>query len=232
MGTDARLAAVELCDVKFGWRNSSAPLLSVPEMRFEQGEKVFLAGPSGSGKSTLLGLMSGVLLPQAGTIRVLGKGWGEMSASQRDRYRADHLGVIFQMFNLVPYLSALENVLLPLKFSRLRAARLQDPEEQARELLGRLGIGSDLLGRPAGELSVGEQQRTAAVRALLGQPEVLIADEPTSALDADNRDAFLELLIGEVELSGATLIFVSHDGSLSSRFDRVVQLADFRTVAQ
>jgi putative ABC transport system ATP-binding protein len=134
------------------------------------------------------------------------------------------------MFNLVPYLSVLENVLLPLRFSKQRAGRLAQPESEARELLGRLGLGAEMLGRAAGELSVGEQQRTAAVRALLGQPEVVIADEPTSALDADNRDAFLELLIAEVERSGAALVFVSHDRSLASRFDRVVELADLRAV--
>jgi putative ABC transport system ATP-binding protein len=232
MRTDAQVAAVELSDVRFGWRASKSPLLDFSTIRIERGEKVFLAGPSGSGKSTLLGLMSGVLLPQAGSVRVLGQAWQSMSASQRDRYRADHLGVIFQMFNLVPYLSVLENVLLPLKFSKLRLGRLAQPEREARELLDRLGIGAEMLGRPAGELSVGEQQRTAAVRALLGQPEVVIADEPTSALDADNRDAFLELLLAEVERSGAALIFVSHDRSLASRFDRVVELADLRAGAR
>ena len=232
MRTDAQVAAVELSDVRFGWRTGSSPLLDISTIRIERGEKVFLAGPSGSGKSTLLGLMSGVLLPQAGSVRVLGQAWELMSASQRDRYRADHLGVIFQMFNLVPYLSVLENVLLPLKFSKIRLGRLAQPEREARELLDRLGIGADMLGQPAGELSVGEQQRTAAVRALLGQPEVLIADEPTSALDADNRDAFLELLLAEVGRSGAALIFVSHDRSLASRFERVVQLADLRAVAR
>ncbi len=232
MGTDAPIAAVELSDVRFGWRGASSPLLAISSIHIERGEKVFLAGPSGSGKSTLLGLMSGVLLPQAGSVRVLGHAWESMSASQRDRYRADHLGVIFQMFNLVPYLSVLENVLLPLKFSKLRLGRLARPEREARELLERLGIGAEMLGRPAGELSVGEQQRTAAVRALLGQPEVVIADEPTSALDADNRDAFLELLLAEVGRSGAALVFVSHDRSLASRFDRVVQLADLRAEAQ
>jgi putative ABC transport system ATP-binding protein len=232
MRTDAQVAAVELSDVRFGWRSSSWPLLDISTIRIERGERVFLAGPSGSGKSTLLGLMSGVLLPQAGSARVLGQGWESMSASQRDQYRADHLGVIFQMFNLVPYLSVLENVLLPLKFSKLRLGRLAQPEREARELLDRLGIGAEMLNRPAGELSVGEQQRTAAVRALLGQPEVVIADEPTSALDADNRDAFLELLLAEVGRSGAALVFVSHDRSLATRFDRVVELADLRAVAR
>jgi putative ABC transport system ATP-binding protein len=200
----------------------------VPAFRLARGERLFLRGPSGSGKSTLLGVIAGVLVADAGRVNVLGQELGSLSSAARDRMRADHLGVIFQMFNLVPYLSVVGNVTLPLKFSgRRRKAVGGDADAEARRLLGRLGLTDEaLLARRVSDLSVGQQQRVAAARALIGGPEIVIADEPTSALDSDARDRFIELLSEEAARTGAALLFVSHDASLARLFDRAVDLAE------
>lgn len=217
---------IDIEKLAFAWKHGPR-VLDVPAFRVDAGERVFLRGPSGSGKSTLLGLIAGVLAPQAGSIRVLGEDMAALSPSRRDRLRADHVGVIFQMFNLVPYLSVTGNVLLPLRFSpaRRRAAG-RDADGEARRLLGRLGLDDKaLLQRRVSDLSVGQQQRVAAARALIGAPKLIIADEPTSALDTDARDRFIALLSEEVARTGASLLFVSHDASLAPLFTRAVDLA-------
>lgn len=205
-------------------------MLEIETFELNAGERLFLRGPSGSGKSTLLGLIAGVLEAQTGRIEVLGHDMAQLSGSARDRVRADHLGVIFQMFNLVPYLSMVQNVMLPCRFSsRRRAADSgeRDPHALAIHLLSRLGLNDpDLLARNVTELSVGQQQRVAAARALIGNPSLIIADEPTSALDADSRDRFIELLSDEAQKTGASLLFVSHDASLAPLFDRALDLSD------
>lgn len=217
---------IDIENLAFAWKGGPQ-VLNVPSFRLGAGERVFLRGPSGSGKSTLLGLIAGVLAPQQGTIRVLGEDMTSLSASRRDRLRADHVGVIFQMFNLVPYLSVTGNVLLPLRFSPARRkAAGSDAEAEAHRLLARLGLDDErLLARRVSDLSVGQQQRVAAARALIGAPDLIIADEPTSALDADARDRFIALLSEEVTRSGASLLFVSHDASLAPLFTRAVDLA-------
>lgn len=217
---------IDIQGLRFGWKGGPQ-VLDVDSFYVESGERVFLRGPSGSGKSTLLGLIAGVLQPQSGSIRVLGHDMAALSAARRDRLRADQIGVIFQMFNLVPYLSVTGNVLLPLRFSPARRQRAgSDPQSEARRLLTRLGLEDEsLLGRRVSDLSVGQQQRVAAARALIGSPSLIIADEPTSALDADARDRFINLLSEEVERSGATLLFVSHDASLAGLFSRAADLA-------
>ncbi|RIJ18129.1 ABC transporter ATP-binding protein [Henriciella mobilis] len=219
--------AIKIRDLGFAWPQSP-PLLDIAGFDLARGEKLFLRGPSGSGKSTLLGLVAGVLEPQSGTIEVLGENMTGLAGSKRDRLRADRMGVIFQMFNLVPYLSVVQNVMLPCRFSAARRkAAGDDLAGEARRLLARLGLSDEkLLARPVTDLSVGQQQRVAVARALIGGPQLLIADEPTSALDADARDRFIELLTEEASGSGAALLFVSHDGSLASHFDRSVDLAE------
>ena len=190
---------------------------------------MFLHGPSGSGKSTLLGLLAGVLLPGGGQVRLLGTDWAALSGARRDAFRADHVGYIFQQFNLLPYLSVLDNVLLPCRFSALRRQRADAAAGTARAsaaaLLERVGLGAPLWTRPAAQLSVGQQQRVAAARALIGQPELVIADEPTSALDAALRDSFMALLLQQCRDAGSTLVFVSHDERLAARFDTTLALA-------
>ena len=221
-------AVLSLSGVRFSWPDSPQ-LLDIERFDLAPGERVFLHGPSGSGKSTLLGLIAGIHLPQAGHIRLRGQDLVSMSASQRDRIRGSELGYVFQQFNLVPYLSVLENVLLPLTFSSERQARAMSngvPADQGVQLLRALGLDDDLAERAPGTLSVGQQQRVAVARALLGSPPLLICDEPTSALDADARDNFLDLLITSVEASDAALIFVSHDPGLAGHFNRQLKLRD------
>lgn len=220
--------AVSATDLRFAY-GKGPTVLALESFVLAPGERVFLRGPSGSGKSTLLGLIAGVLHPQAGSLTVLGQDMSRLSAGQRDRMRAEHLGVIFQLFNLLPYLSVIDNVVLPCRFSSDRRRRAEavhgSQTEAARALLSQLGLSDPaLLDRPARDLSVGQQQRVAAARALIGRPKLVIADEPTSALDADTRDAFLDLLVAECSAAGASLIFVSHDGGLASAFDRSVDL--------
>ncbi|HEY0342509.1 MAG TPA: ATP-binding cassette domain-containing protein, partial [Steroidobacteraceae bacterium] len=191
--------AIELQAVQFSWPGHEL-LLDVEHLTVERGERVFLKGPSGSGKSTLLGLIGGVLTPQWGNVSLVGTSLNGLDAGGRDRFRGEHLGFIFQMFNLIPYLTVRENVLLPLQFSPARRRRLADlaPGAEALRLLGALGlVGHDLLERPVTQLSIGQQQRVAAARALIGRPDIVVADEPTSALDADTRTGFLELLMNE-----------------------------------
>ncbi len=224
---------LSLADVRFSWPGGPS-LLDVGQFELAPGERVFLHGPSGSGKSTLLGLIAGIHQPQSGHIHLHGKDLVGMSASGRDRIRGSELGYVFQQFNLVPYLSVLENVLLPLTFSadrRARAAADGAPADQALQLLRALGLDDELAGRSPGKLSVGQQQRVAVARALLGSPPLVICDEPTSALDADARDDFLDLLIRSLEASGAALVFVSHDAGLADHFSRRVRLQDGDLVA-
>jgi len=218
--------AIDLAQVKFAWPGAP-PLLDIEELAVAPGERVFLRGPSGSGKSTLLGLIGGVLAPDSGAVRVLGQPLHEMSAAARDRFRGEHVGFVFQMFNLIPYLGVLENVLLALRFAPARAARIPAAERaaEAMRLLAALGLGdSTALGRPVTQLSIGQQQRVAAARALFGRPGLLVADEPTSSLDHDARESFLQLLMQECAAHGTTLLFVSHDPTLATLFDRQYSL--------
>jgi putative ABC transport system ATP-binding protein len=220
-------AVIELGQVRFSWA-AGRPVLDIEALAVARGERVFVRGPSGSGKSTLLSLLAGVVVAQAGTVRVLGKDLRALSGAERDRFRADHIGFIFQMFNLIPYLSVVENVCLPCGFSARRAERAgASMAAEAVRLLEHLDMGSsDVIGRQVTELSVGQQQRVAAARALIGRPELVIADEPTSSLDADRRTAFIDLLFRECAREDATLIFVSHDAALAPLFDRSIELAE------
>lgn len=205
--------------------------LAIPEFTVVKGEHAFLKGPSGSGKSTLLALLTGVLTPSQGEITLLQQSLTNSSAGQRDRFRADHIGYIFQLFNLLPYLSVLDNVTLPCRFSTRRYRRSTQRQlsldSEARRLLSSLGLKSEtLLRRRVADLSIGQQQRVAAARALIGAPELLIADEPTSSLDADNRANFIELMLRECERNGATVLFVSHDQTLGQYFQRQWDMAE------
>ena len=202
-------------------------VLDIPELTLERGERAFLFGPSGSGKTTLLGVLAGVLEANEGEVRVLGEDLASLSGARRDAFRAEHIGYVFQLFNLIPYLSVLDNIALPARMNAGRRARLDGAgvKETAALLADQLQIG-DLLKKPVTELSVGQQQRVAACRALIGAPELIVADEPTSSLDFDRREAFLELLFQECERAGATLVFVSHDRTLEGMFSRTISLPD------
>jgi putative ABC transport system ATP-binding protein len=215
---------IEIERLRFAWPRAHGDAIVIDALEIAAGESVFIHGPSGCGKSTLLGLLAGVLLPQHGRVGLLGTDWARLSGARRDAHRADHVGYIFQQFNLLPYLNAIDNVLLPCRFSRLRrdraAADAGSPRNAAQSLLERVGLAPDHWRRASSQLSVGQQQRVAAARALIGHPEVVIADEPTSALDAPLREAFMDLLLGQCRKAGSTLVFVSHDERLAARFDR------------
>ncbi len=218
--------AIDLRRLRF--RYGGGPwVLDIPELTLERGTRAFLFGPSGSGKTTLLGVLAGVLEAEEGEVRVLGEDLASLSGAQRDAFRAEHIGYVFQMFNLIPYLSVLDNIALPARMNAERRARLDGTgvRETATQLADHLQIG-DLLKKPVTELSVGQQQRVAACRALIGSPELIVADEPTSSLDFDRREAFLELLFQECERAGATLVFVSHDRTLEGMFSRTISLPD------
>jgi putative ABC transport system ATP-binding protein len=226
--TTATTLAIQIRDLRFNWPGQ-AELLRIDSLDIPAGQRVFLRGGSGSGKSTLLGLLSGVLKARNGAVQLFGQHVNTMTTSARDRLRGDGIGYIFQMFNLIPYLSVLENVLLPLRFSAIRRARCgASAAMNARQLLRALGLQEEILAAPVAELSVGQQQRVAAARALLGSPPLILADEPTSALDADHRDQFIELLLAQCTASKATLVFVSHDASLARHFDRQLDIAGLR----
>jgi putative ABC transport system ATP-binding protein len=221
--------AVRLEGVAFRWSDRSPFVLRIEELSIARGERIFIHGPSGSGKSTLLSLIGGVLTPDQGVVSVLGESINRLSGPQRDAFRADHIGFIFQLFNLIPYLSVIENVTLPCAFSGRRRLNAnsggRSPRDEALRLLDRLSLAEALLLRRATDLSVGQQQRVAVARALIGSPEIVVADEPTSALDTDLRRTFLELLMDECRSRQTTLIFVSHDLALRGLFDRALALS-------
>ena len=222
---------VEMRDVQYTYGESQKPTVRIPEFSIVRGEQLFLYGPSGTGKTTLLEMLAGVLKPQQGTLKILGCEFSQMSAAERDAFRAEHMGYVFQNFNLIPYLTAQENIELPLHLSAGRRARLGsvDTVMVIRALFGNLGIG-DVLGKKVGELSVGQQQRVAVARALLGKPDLLLADEPTSALDTDHREKFLKLLFELSDLYGTTVVFVSHDRSIEKLFTRSISLESINKV--
>lgn len=223
-----------MADVAFAY-GTSPPVLALGEVAVAPGERVFIEGPSGSGKSTLLALVGGVVAPSRGVVEVFGEEVSALSAGARDRFRADHMGFVFQMFNLLPYLSVQDNVLLPCRFSKARAGRAAEGGgraallEEAKRLLDRLGLDEGFLTRSAASLSIGQQQRVAAARALIGRPQLIIADEPTSALDAGNRERFAQLLIDECAAANTTVLFASHDPANAALFDRHLSMREMNT---
>ena len=224
-------AMVRITDVRFRWRREGPLILDIPRLGVDKGERVFIKGPSGGGKTTLLNLLGGVTVPESGSVSIMGTDMAALGGARRDAFRADHIGFVFQMFNLVPYLSLIDNVILPCRFSAARRgralARSENLAREARRMLEHMDLDVDaLMSQPVTELSVGQQQRVAVARALIGGPELIIADEPTSSLDADARRSFLDLLFREVREAGSTLLFVSHDASLEGAFDRSVALAE------
>jgi len=231
MNTQNTNVAIAISSLVFSWNDGRDPVLNIEHLQIKSSERVFIEGPSGSGKSTLLSLIAGVTIPQKGAVTVNGIQLNAISSAARDRFRADHIGFIYQMFNLIPFLTVVENVALPCRFSqhrRIRAAnRAGSVETEAMQLLSTLGMADPaLVQKPVTDLSVGQQQRVAAARALIGSPDILIADEPTSSLDADHREAFIELLFKECEREQTTLVYVSHDRDLETLFDRTIRLVD------
>ncbi|MET0638602.1 MAG: ATP-binding cassette domain-containing protein [Hyphomicrobium sp.] len=225
-----RLDAVSFAHVNYSWPGSSPFTLTIPHFVLQRGEKLLLLGPSGSGKSTFLSLLAGIVVPDEGRVAIDNTDMAKLGGAARDRFRVDHFGIIFQMFNLLPYASLIDNVLLPVRFSRLRrenALREGPLDDVAKRLLLDLGLDATVIASStAASLSVGQQQRVAAARALIGAPQIIVADEPTSALDRSTEGAFLKLLFAQSEKADTSVIMVSHDEGLGRHFDRVVRLQD------
>ncbi len=222
---------IKLENAYFRWKKDGPILLQIPKFRVRCGERVFIKGPSGSGKTTFLNLLGGVSIPETGLVSIMDTDMSTLGGAGRDAFRADHIGYIFQMFNLIPYLSLIENVTLPCRFSAKRRQRVLSQastiEEEAKRILSGLELDvTKISSQPVSQLSIGQQQRVAAARSIIGSPELVIADEPTSSLDRDVRASFLELLFREVRNTKITLVFVSHDSSLESNFDRTVSLTE------
>ncbi|MNS75203.1 ABC transporter ATP-binding protein YtrE [compost metagenome] len=217
---------IEIKNLVFTYPQQSKPTLDVADFSVVKGEELFLHGPSGTGKSTLLEILSGVLKPTGGELSILGQDFTKLNDRERDAFRAEHMGYIFQSFNLIPYLTVHENIELPLHLSPARKKRVGniDINLVIHALCGNLGI-ADILQKKVMELSVGQQQRVAVARALLGKPDLLLADEPTSALDTDHRERFLKLMFELAELYDTTVVFVSHDRTIQHLFSRAVSLA-------
>lgn len=216
---------LDISDVHYRWPGRADFELSVPHLSLADGETALLLGRSGSGKSTLLSLICGTMLPNEGRVTVDGQNLASLSAPARDRFRAERIGVIFQQFNLLPFGSVADNVALPLNFAPKRRAKVTDIAEEAARLITALGLPKEALRSAANKLSVGQQQRVAVARALIGAPPLVIADEPTSALDADSQAAFLELMFAQLRETGSSLLMVSHDARLGDHFDRVIDMA-------
>ncbi len=222
------MSQISVSEFSFVWHGSRAAVLQNASLDVAAGERVMLRGPSGSGKSTLLAAISGVIDIPVGAVSVAGQDIGALPASKRDRFRADHMGLVFQVFNLVPWLSAIDNILLPCRFSKRRRGRVTGSlDKEAQRLMAALGLDPQTLGASqASALSVGQQQRVAAARALIGAPEVILADEPTSALDPETKETFMQMLSQQAEESGAAMLMVSHDSGLDHHFDRVIHITD------
>jgi len=222
------LPAVEVRDVRksFGSGAGRLPILRGIDLTVERGETVFLVGPSGSGKSTLLSILGCLLTPDGGTVGVLGKDVLAMSPEERTAFRRDHLGFIFQSFNLFPTLSALDNLCLAMT---VRSVGLRQARARAEKLLEQVGLGRRARQRPA-QLSTGECQRVAIARSLANNPTVLFADEPTASLDAENGQIVLGLLASLVRVRKSALVVVTHDERIFPFADRIVKLNDGRVV--
>ena len=200
--------------------------LAVDELTIERGEKLAIVGPSGSGKTTLLNLLAGILLPDRGEIITAGTQLNSLNDRDRRNFRATHIGLVFQQFELLEYLTVLENVRLPFRINR---SAIDTPDiESPAQLLDSVGLGS-FSDRYPGKLSRGEQQRVAICRALVTGPKLILADEPTGNLDPANKRNIMDLLFSQTESRNQTLVVVTHDQSLLTDFDRVI---DFETFLQ
>ena len=217
------MSAIKISNLQYVWPESNTPIIDIPALEVELRGSVFLQGASGSGKSTLLSLLAGTLKASSGTLQILGTDLTSLSSRRRDRFRAEHIGIVFQQFNLIPFLTVEGNLKLA---SRFVSQSVSGTEVRAKKLLESLRLDSAILERRADRLSVGQQQRVAIARAFINQPEILLADEPTSALDTEARDLFMQLLMSVREATGCTLIFASHDSSLASFFETKIVLKE------
>lgn len=216
---------IRLENIQFKYRESEEFCLNIPDFVIDANSRVFIEGASGSGKTTFLNVVTGLMTPIKGSIHILGTDMTKLTKGAADRFRADHFGIIFQLFNLIPYLSVIENIILPCTFSRIRQYKAlqcaSSLEQEARRLCTELDIHHELIQKPVSHLSIGQQQRVAIARAVIGSPEIIVADEPTSALDNERKEHFMTTLLAECQKTKATLIFVSHDMTLKPYFEHI-----------
>jgi putative ABC transport system ATP-binding protein len=217
-----------LKDIKKSFRQpdgSELPILDIPEFRVEAGEQMVMIGHSGCGKTTLLHVIAGISRPDSGKVRINDWDITLMPESECDRFRAERIGYVFQTFNLLAGFSAMENVLLSMRFARGRPDK-----NRARQLLNRVGLSHRTTHRPS-QLSVGEQQRVAVARALANKPQLLLADEPTANVDAGHQQQILDLIRETCQEENVALIMVTHSSDVADRFSRVDRLEEFNRVA-
>ena len=219
---------IEIENLRFRYPRSDF-VLDLPQLSVAAGEKVAIVGPSGCGKTTLLNLISGIVVPDSGSIEVADHAVSNLSDSARRNFRIAGIGMVFQQFELVEYLNTRENILLP--FSINSTLKLDSSVRAAAgELAQAMGLG-EKLSRRASQLSQGEQQRVAICRALITQPNIILADEPTGNLDPRNKHLILDLIFGQAEQNKQTLVVVTHDMGILSGFDRTIDFEQFRVEA-
>ncbi len=214
--------AIEIDSLKFGYKPDQS-IIDIDGFQLQPNHHLFIHGPSGAGKTTLLSILCGIQSGYQGSVKIFDQELKNLKNSERDSFRAKNIGYIFQQFNLVSYLNVRENILLPLAFGTNRSLEDRAPERLLM-LVNALEINS-LLDRKVNQLSIGQQQRVAAARALITSPKILIADEPTSALDSANKFKFMELLKNSAAESRTTVVIVSHDTSLQNNFEQSLSIS-------
>jgi len=215
---------ISISDLRFRYSEGGFAL-HVPELAIESGERVAIIGPSGSGKTTLLNLIAGIRSPQSGKVVTNQVDLSELADGARRDFRIRNIGLVFQEFELLEYLNVLDNILLPYRINA-SLDLTKKVRQRAVELAGMMGIG-DKVSRNVRQLSQGEKQRVAVCRALLAEPPLLLADEPTGNLDPTNKDRVLDILVEYAESKGSTLVTVTHDHDLLSRFQRIIDFKQF-----
>jgi len=215
---------VKIESLRFQWSKNNNFKIFVPKLEVGRGKKVLFLGESGSGKTTLLSLICGFLEPLSGSISINDKIISDLTSTNKDEYRSDNIGIIFQQFNLLPYANVIDNIILPLYFSKQRSKKVENKINAAMNLCDQLRLPESILNQKASNLSVGQQQRVAVARALIGSPSIIVADEPTSSLDTEAQELFLDLMFDQISKNSSTLLMVSHDKSLTNYFDQVIDI--------
>ena len=215
---------VKIESLRFQWSKNNNFKIFVPKLEVGRGKKVLFLGESGSGKTTLLSLICGFLEPLSGSISINDKIISDLTSTNKDAYRSDNIGIIFQQFNLLPYANVIDNIILPLYFSKQRSKKVENKINSAISLCNQLRLPESILNQKASHLSVGQQQRVAVARALIGSPSIIVADEPTSSLDTEAQELFLNLMFDQISKNSSTLLMVSHDKSLTNYFDQVIDI--------
>ena len=221
---------LEIEKLKFNWGKKNSFNLNISKLVIKNNQKVVLLGESGSGKSTLLNLISGIVSPNIGKILINGIQITSLSARKKDSFRNNNLGVIFQKFNIIHYLSPISNILLPCYFSSIKKNTIDFYKHRAVNLGKSLGIEKNILfQKNSTDLSVGQQQRVAIIRALINYPKIILADEPTSSLDKKNKNKFLKLLFNICKQEKTALLMVTHDNSITKYFDKTIILENINS---